>query len=55
VPPLTTVHQPLRLMGATAAHMLLDHFAGTPMPQTPTVIPTDLIIRGSTRPGSSPH
>ncbi|HEY1486817.1 MAG TPA: LacI family DNA-binding transcriptional regulator [Micromonosporaceae bacterium] len=52
VPPLTTVRQPLRQMGATAAHMLLDHFAGTPMPQTPTVIPTELTIRGSTRPDS---
>jgi LacI family transcriptional regulator len=52
VPPLTTVHQPLRQMGAAAAHMLLDHFAGTPMPQTPTVIPTELTIRGSTRPDS---
>jgi LacI family transcriptional regulator len=54
VPNLTTVRQPMRQMGATAAHMLLDHFAGTPMPQTPTVIPTELIVRGSTRTGSSP-
>jgi LacI family transcriptional regulator len=52
VPPLTTVRQPLRQMGAAAAHMLLDHFAGTPMPQTPTVIPTELTVRGSTRPDS---
>jgi LacI family transcriptional regulator len=54
VPNLTTVRQPMRQMGATAAHMLLDHFAGTPMPQTPTVIPTELIVRGSTKTGSSP-
>ena len=50
-PPLTTVHQPLRQIGAAAAHMLLDHFAGTPMPHTPSVIPTELVIRGSTIPG----
>jgi len=52
VPALTTVHQPLREMGEAAAHLLLDHFAGTAMPHTPTVIPTQLVIRGSTRPGS---
>jgi LacI family transcriptional regulator len=47
-PPLTTVRQPLRQMGAAAARMLLAHFAGAPMPQEPTVIPTSLVIRGST-------
>ena len=51
VPALTTVRQPLRQMGTMAAHMLLDHFAGTPMPHTPTTIPTELVVRGSTRPG----
>ena len=47
-PPLTTVHQPLREMGETAARLLLAHFDGTPLPDTPTVIPTTLTIRGST-------
>jgi LacI family transcriptional regulator len=49
-PPLTTVHQPMRQMGATAARLLLGHFDGTPLPVAPTVIPTELIVRGSTIP-----
>lgn len=48
-PPLTTVHQPMREMGEAAARMLLSHFAGVPLPDTPNVIPTTLIVRGSTR------
>jgi LacI family transcriptional regulator len=51
-PPLTTVRQPLREMGATAAQMLLDHFAGTPMYQAPNIIPTQLVVRGSTTAGA---
>jgi LacI family transcriptional regulator len=47
-PPLTTVHQPLRQMGAAAAHMLLDHFSGNQMSHSPTVIPTELVVRGTT-------
>lgn len=47
-PPLTTVRQPLRQMGETAARMLMAHFAGTPLPETPNVIPTNLIVRSST-------
>jgi LacI family transcriptional regulator len=49
-PPLTTVHQPMREMGATSARLLIGHFDGIPLPQTPTVIPTELIVRGSTVP-----
>ena len=47
-PPLTTVHQPLREMGEAAARMLLNHFAGSPLPQRPTVIPATFTVRGST-------
>lgn len=47
-PPLTTVHQPLRRMGETAARMLLAHFEGTALPTAPQIIPTTLIVRGST-------
>ncbi|BEP13714.1 LacI family DNA-binding transcriptional regulator [Acidothermaceae bacterium B102] len=45
-PPLTTVSQPLRLMGATAARMLLDLFAGNEQ-LTRQVLPTTLIVRRS--------
>ena len=50
VPPLTTVRQPLLEMGQTAARMLMAHFAGDPLPADPVVIPTELIVRGSTAP-----
>ena len=50
-PALTTVHQPLRGMGAAAARLLLAHFRGDPLPGTPTVLPTSLIVRDSTHPG----
>ncbi len=49
-PPLTTVHQPMRRMGSTAAQLLLAHFEGSALPEAPTVIPTELIVRGSTVP-----
>jgi LacI family transcriptional regulator len=48
-PPLTTVHQPMREMGQAAARMLMSYFEGVPLPDTPDVIPTTLIVRGSTR------
>lgn len=47
-PPLTTVRQPLRQMGETAARMLMAYFEGTPLPDTPNIIPTNLIVRAST-------
>jgi LacI family transcriptional regulator len=47
-PSLSTVHQPLREMGEAAARTLLAHFEGTPLPSTPTVIPTTFVTRGST-------
>lgn len=48
-PPLTTVRQELRGMGETAARMLLSCFDGTEMPSTPVVLPTTLVVRGSSR------
>ncbi|MFJ6198053.1 LacI family DNA-binding transcriptional regulator [Micromonospora sp. NPDC092111] len=50
-PPLTSVRQPLRQMGAAAARTLVSHFDGTPLPDSPTVIPTTFTVRGSTRAG----
>jgi LacI family transcriptional regulator len=49
-PPLTTVHQPMRQMGQAAARMLMGYFGGTPLPDTPQVLPTTLIVRSSTAP-----
>jgi LacI family transcriptional regulator len=48
-PPLTTVHQALREMGEMAARMLIRHFDGTALSTAPSVLPTTLIVRGSTR------
>ncbi|MEU7803950.1 LacI family DNA-binding transcriptional regulator [Micromonospora arborensis] len=47
-PPLSSVRQPLREMGAAAARTLIAHLAGTPLPDTPTVIPTSFTVRAST-------
>jgi DNA-binding LacI/PurR family transcriptional regulator len=45
-PPLTTIHQPHRHKGALAAELAL-HAAGQPASQ---VLPTELVVRGSTAP-----
>jgi LacI family transcriptional regulator len=47
-PPLTTVHQPLREMGETAARALTGHLDGRPPATEPIVLPTSLVVRGST-------
>jgi LacI family transcriptional regulator len=47
-PPLTTIRQELRGMGETAARMLLSCLDGTSMPTAPVMLPTTLIIRGTT-------
>lgn len=48
VPPLTTVHQPLAEMGATAARMLLDLAEGT-VPQPKRLeLATEMVVRAST-------
>lgn len=46
-PPLTTVRQPTRQMGETAARMLLSHLGGTAVPDAPVVLPTELVVRHS--------
>ena len=49
-PPLTTVRQPLRELGATAARLLTAHLGGESLPAEPVVIPTGFVVRGSTAP-----
>jgi LacI family transcriptional regulator len=46
-PALTTLHQPAREMGETAASMLLSHLSGTELHAEPSVVPTSLVIRES--------
>ena len=46
-PALTTVHQPMRGMGATAAQLLIGHLDGVPLPAGATVLNTHLVVRGS--------
>jgi DNA-binding LacI/PurR family transcriptional regulator len=47
-PPLTTVHQPLREMAATATELALALGRGEPVPQIGLEIATTLAVRGST-------
>ncbi len=46
---LTTIAQPVREQGAVAADLLLDIVAGAADRSTETVLPTRLVVRGSTR------
>jgi DNA-binding LacI/PurR family transcriptional regulator len=50
-PPLTTVRQPTEQKGQVAARVLLDALeADAPPERTRTVLPTELVVRGSTGP-----
>lgn len=53
-PGLTTVRQPLRDMGATAVERLLLRMRDPDAPPRVTVLPTELIVRGSTGPAPDP-
>jgi LacI family transcriptional regulator len=46
-PTLTTVHQPIRELAATAARTLLQAGAGQPVPVSPIVLPTRISLQGS--------
>jgi LacI family transcriptional regulator len=47
-PALTTIRQPMREMGEAAARLLLDHVRRSPEAAPSRIIPTSLVIRGST-------
>jgi LacI family transcriptional regulator len=49
-PPLSTVRQPMRGMGEAAARLLIAYFEGSALPEEPYIVPTELVVRGSTRP-----
>ncbi|MDJ0885521.1 MAG: LacI family DNA-binding transcriptional regulator [Desulfobacterales bacterium] len=49
-PPLTTIHQPRQAMGKAAMRLLGDLLAGRPVSSEPIMMPTELIVRGSTAP-----
>lgn len=51
-PPLTTVRLPAFELGQAAGRALLDRIAGRAVPQR-TLLPTELIVRGSTAPPST--
>jgi LacI family transcriptional regulator len=46
-PPLTTVHQPMRLLGERACARLLDRIARPGLPARVEVLPTELVLRSS--------
>jgi len=46
-PPLTTVHQPMRLLGERACDLLLDRIADPARPRRVEVLPTELVVRES--------
>jgi DNA-binding LacI/PurR family transcriptional regulator len=47
-PPMTTVDQPSREMGKKAAEIMIEMIEGNPIKPTTVVMPTRLIVRGST-------
>lgn len=49
-PPLTTVRQPLRKMGKTAAEVLLRRIANNASVSSPITIQPELVVRGTTGP-----
>jgi hypothetical protein len=46
-PPLTTVHQPMRMLGERACARLLDRIANPSMPPAVELLPTELVLRSS--------
>lgn len=46
-PPLTSVHQPAEAMGREMTRLLLAQLSGEPLPDSPTIVETQLELRGS--------
>jgi len=49
-PPLTTIHQPMQTLGATAARMVVALMAGEALESTHVLLPTKLVPRATTAP-----
>ena len=50
-PPLSTVRQPMRGMGEAAARLLMSHLdGGEQLLDEPHIVPTELVVRGSSHP-----
>jgi LacI family transcriptional regulator len=47
MPPLTTVRVPLAETGERAVEVLLQAIAGKPVPEKPSLLPVELIVRES--------
>ena len=48
-PPLTTVHQPMRLLGERACALLLERIADPALPRRVERLPTELVVQGKLR------
>jgi LacI family transcriptional regulator len=46
-PPLTTVHQPMRMLGSRACDLLLERISNPELPPTVQLLPTELVLRQS--------
>jgi hypothetical protein len=46
-PPLTTVHQPMRMLGERACARLLERIANPALPTTVELLATELVLRSS--------
>ncbi len=46
-PPLTTVHQPMRMLGMRACTRLIERIAAPGLPPSVELLPTELVIRSS--------
>jgi LacI family repressor for deo operon, udp, cdd, tsx, nupC, and nupG len=51
---LTTVHQPVEAQGELAGHMVLDLLHGRDLLERDLILPTHLVVRGSTAPPTAP-
>ena len=49
-PPLTAIDQPIAATAARAAELLIAAKRGDKLPTTPTIVPAELVVRGSTGP-----